>query len=603
MIIQNLLFPSFETCMEQEMYFRLAEETEFFPDEKIITFTEDGYAYFDTYFNSLSIEKWTKYTNVKNVSLSIAFSGRFTIKVVRKEKLMDRIAVEILHEEIISTEEGEKGTFSFETDITNMRGMLCFELFALEDGSEYYGGSYNTDIPDSDLNKVKLAIDICTYRREQFVENNLKLISSSFLNNNDSFLKDKLEVFISDNAKTLDIDRLSDTNIHIVQNKNAGGAGGFTRGMIEIFNAKEKLGITHILVMDDDIVIEPESIYRTCVMFALAKEAYKDAFIGGAMLRLDDRYRQTESGATWNSGYLVSLKGGLDLRTMDACLFNEIEETPQFNAWWYCAFPVDVVTESNLPMPIFIRGDDVEYGLRNMKHLILMNGICVWHEPFENKYSSFLSYYILRNRLIDNSLHNMTIPVKEFLRLMYCSVHDEVRLYRYKNAHLLMQGVEDFLKGVDWLKQQDGEKLHQQIMQQGYKMQYIEDIEPRVTFVYPLYEQSLRDGPDTSLKARIVNKLTTNAHCLSAKRGYNIVPTVGAQQTSVRRTDLILNYDFSSRKGFLTPRDPKEAKVCLKRLAKLNKLVKKNYYKAIKDYAENSSELRSLDYWKRYLDI
>ncbi len=68
-------------------------------------------------------------------------------------------------------------------------------------------------------------------------------------------------------------------------------------------------------------------------------------------------------------------------------------------------FPMKIVTPENLPMPIFIRGDDLEYGLRNMKTLILMNGICVWHEPFENKYSSFLEYYIMRNQLIDNSFH------------------------------------------------------------------------------------------------------------------------------------------------------------------------------------------------------
>ncbi|RAZ20198.1 glycosyltransferase family 2 protein, partial [Klebsiella oxytoca] len=66
---------------------------------------------------------------------------------------------------------------------------------------------------------------------------------------------------------------------------------------------------------------------------------------------------------------------------------------------------MELVRKDNLPLPIFIRGDDLEYGLRNMKTLILMNGICVWHEPFENKYSSFLAYYVIRNRLIDNAYH------------------------------------------------------------------------------------------------------------------------------------------------------------------------------------------------------
>mgnify|MGYP006976954123 FL=1 len=108
------------------------------------------------------------------------------------------------------------------------------------------------------------------------------------------------------------------------------------------------------------------------------------------MLRIDKPNMQVESGASWNAGDLISNKANLNMNVTWDCLFNEIEEYTEFNAWWYCCFPMDVVSEENLPLPIFIRGDDLEYGLRNMKHLILMNGICVWHEPFENKYSSFL---------------------------------------------------------------------------------------------------------------------------------------------------------------------------------------------------------------------
>ena len=39
-----------------------------------------------------------------------------------------------------------------------------------------------------------------------------------------------------------------------------------------------------------------------------------------------------------------------------------------------------------------------------------------------------------------------------------------------------MQGVEDFLRGVNWLMEQDGEALHKEIMQLGYKLQYTEDL-------------------------------------------------------------------------------------------------------------------------------
>lgn len=43
----------------------------------------------------------------------------------------------------------------------------------------------------------------------------------------------------------------------------------------------------HALLMDDDIVIEPEALVKTYQILTLLKDEYEDAFIGGAMLRLD----------------------------------------------------------------------------------------------------------------------------------------------------------------------------------------------------------------------------------------------------------------------------------------------------------------------------
>ena len=286
------------------------------------------------------------------------------------------------------------------------------------------------------------------------------------------------------------------------------------------------------------------------------------------MLRLDTQCIQTEAGAVWNGGELISLKHGLDLRELDACLYNELEEKTQFNAWWYCVFPSEVVTDQNLPMPIFIRGDDVEYGLRNMKNLVLMNGICVWHEPFENKYSSFLYYYILRNRLIDNALHDMSLSKKAFRHLLQQQVYNEMRLYRYKNANLLMQGVEDFLRGVNWLMEQDGKAV-----------------------------------PATEFYQRIINKLTMNGLRLPVKRQFNIVPTDGVQQSAVYRTQTILNYDYTSRKGFVTERDPEAAKQCFRRLKALYHQLDKLYDAAVRDYAENGKKLMQLSFWEQYLEL
>lgn len=55
-------------------------------------------------------------------------------------------------------------------------------------------------------------------------------------------------------------------------------------------------------------------------------------------------------------------------------------------------------------MPFFIKGDDVEYGMRAAEELILMSGIAVWHQDFAGKYTGILEYYIKRNLAIVSSL-------------------------------------------------------------------------------------------------------------------------------------------------------------------------------------------------------
>lgn len=75
---------------------------------------------------------------------------------------------------------------------------------------------------------------------------------------------------------------------------------------------------------------------------------------------------QVEAGAVWNGGDLVSGKRGLDMRLAASCLENE-QEKIQYTAWWYTCIAMTVVRSDNLPMPLFFRGDDVEYGLLNAK--------------------------------------------------------------------------------------------------------------------------------------------------------------------------------------------------------------------------------------------
>ena len=46
-----------------------------------------------------------------------------------------------------------------------------------------------------------------------------------------------------------------------------------------------------------------------------------------------------------------------------------------------------------------------------------------------------------------------------------------------------MKGTEDFLNGIEWLKSQDGEKLHKTIMAEGYKLKPVDELEEKLRLI------------------------------------------------------------------------------------------------------------------------
>lgn len=596
MDIQKILFPEVGRCTETELYFRLGKKTEYRGDKKSITFRKHAVVAFDTYFNGFSIEKWMKYTVLQELALRLSLSGKFKVTLLGKEQIHKDILTKVISETVVECD--GRGDFEFPYTLGEKKGMYTFCLEALSDGACFYGGTYITDLAQERIRDVKIGIAICTFKREAFVEKNIRILNEEILNNPASPLYGRVKVFIADNGKSLDRERLSSEHIYINPNRNLGGAGGFTRDLIEMMNHNGELGITHALLMDDDIVIEPEALVKTYRILSLLKDDYEDAFVGGAMLRLDKQAIQVEAGASWNGGYLNSLKHNLNLKKCKSCLYNEVEEYTEFNAWWYCCFPMKIVTPDNLPLPIFIRGDDLEYGLRNMKHLILMNGICVWHEPFENKYSSFLEYYIMRNQLIDNSFHCQWYGAKQLTKAMLGHCMREIMFYRYKNVDLYLRGIRDFLKGPEWLMKQDGEALHQSVMAAGYKAQELEQLD--MAFSYPVYQESYEYVDNK--KSKIKRLLTFNGLFLRAK-GTNIIPMAAARPVHFYRKKCVMQYDVTSRKAFITEKSVGASLRYMGKVFGLICVLPFRLKKAQQAYRTEGMRLRTLAFWNEFLGL
>lgn len=401
----------------------------------------------DTFFNCFSAAKYYKYTNIKTLTVRLDLEGDFDVRV----EAVAYSGTVTLERRRMQT----SGSFTVELADLPSVSYLTVRLTALEDGV-FYGGGYEGDaLPKP----VKIGIVICTFRREQYVKANLERIRAYAEKNAD--IKEKLHVFVIDNGNTLGKD-IENELVTLVPNPNLGGSGGFSRGMYEVYNRAGE-GFTHMLLMDDDIVFYPETLEKTLAFLSVAKEKYADLCVGAGMMRLDKPYFQHEFGAFWGGWRVFAFNGQIDLRNPSAILANERIYDPEYSAWWYMCMPVSNVKKYGLSLPMFIKGDDVEYGLRACKHIVMLNGVGVWHEPFNLKFSAELEYYIKRNEAILSALYSPEQNALSLFRKLVRAAAYQLVCLRYDWAEMYFRAYRDFLKGADYINAIDMPELHKEL--------------------------------------------------------------------------------------------------------------------------------------------
>ena len=402
--LQKFIMPQANICLQEKMFFRVNQEEDIYYnfEDHTYSFKKNGELFSNTYFNSFCSPKWYRYTVIDEIIVSLRLKGNFEISLVKSFLADNEIINNTVKQLYSSSEEKKSISFKYNFSLDQFDGFYYLKLKAIENDSIFYGGEILTD--KAPINQIKMGAVICTFKRENFIYKNLDLFKYNILKNQNSQLKEQLDLFVIDNAGTLDHKYFDHNQLHLIQNKNVGGAGGFTRGIIEVLEST--LPYTHVLLMDDDALLDINSLERTYAFLSYTKKQHSDLYIGGATLRLDKQNIQLESGAVWNNNLLFNIKQNLDLTSVADILFNDLEESRSYNAWVFSCIPLESLSPSNLPLPLFVRGDDMEFGIRNSKKILTMNGICAWHAPLHNKYSSFMTYYTLRNQLVLNALYD-----------------------------------------------------------------------------------------------------------------------------------------------------------------------------------------------------
>lgn len=463
MKLQSIVFPEQDVIEKRDLYYRSSEEI-VIKDRKTTVLSKGAVISFDTYFNALSNGKWKEYTGIQKAGFRMKISGSCHVSLIKKVRTGRH------WEESMIAEWDAEGSIHPETgmdfELSDETGIIYVKIEALSEQTQISNLQFYTD--RCDVNKVKMAIVMCTFRREKYVKKNIDILKKALLTNPDSLLYRRLDIYIIDNGNSLVKEEFQEEHIFLFPNINTGGSGGFTRGIIEVLHRKKECGYTNILLMDDDVVIEPEAMERTYTLLSLLNQKYQGSFIGGAMLRNDRPCVLQEAGAVWN-GDACAINRGLDLKQPENIAALDSFEHGDYNAWWYCCFTTESVGLDNLPLPFFIHGDDIEYGLRNCRNLILMNGIGVWHDVFEGKRSSALEFYDIRNYLIINGIYRKNLSVFKISAMIVKRTMSNVLRLRYKDALLNIYGIEEYLKGPEYWKNLDITEKHDEIRALGYQ--------------------------------------------------------------------------------------------------------------------------------------
>jgi galactofuranosylgalactofuranosylrhamnosyl-N-acetylglucosaminyl-diphospho-decaprenol beta-1,5/1,6-galactofuranosyltransferase len=127
-----------------------------------------------------------------------------------------------------------------------------------------------------------------------------------------------------------------------------------------------------------------------------------------------------------------------------------------YNGWWMCLIPIEVVTTVGLALPAFIKWDDAEYGLRTQAAgfpTVTLPGMALWHVPWTDKDDSldWQAYFHQRNRLVAALLHSEHEHGGTVLRDSFAHQVKHILSMQYSTARLRLKAVEDVMTGPEHL--------------------------------------------------------------------------------------------------------------------------------------------------------
>ena len=449
-LLQSMSLPRAETT-EPLLYVRSLGDVQFSNASAILHAGAE--LSFDTSFGVFAAGRWRRLTAIKNLAATIYATGSGRVEIIGVETKF--FGTKFAEKIIASTGIASGGKTNVEVPNFSDEKYGSFYVRVSAEQTDVVISRAEWTTTTEVARAIKLSLSITTFNRQDYVKPTVAKVLH--LEKSVESLRGNLRVLVVDNARNIEFDTDSGAPLTVVQNPNLGGAGGFARGIIHLRNEG---WATHILLMDDDISLEPDAIVRTYALFSFARD--EKLCVHGAMLSEERAWMQFEAGSKyrWRSLYPLRAIGREDdLRERKLALRDAREKKFAYTAWWYTAFPVSITRDN--PLPIFVRGDDVSYGLLHTgKHSVTLNGVIVWHADFGLKNNPSSLFYEKRNFAIIDTLvfdrHHWWHLARRFIALSFRNLFS----MRYASVEYMIRGVRAYLQGPAALMATDHSALH-----------------------------------------------------------------------------------------------------------------------------------------------
>jgi galactofuranosylgalactofuranosylrhamnosyl-N-acetylglucosaminyl-diphospho-decaprenol beta-1,5/1,6-galactofuranosyltransferase len=412
---------------------------------------------FGTYFNAFPASYWRRHTIVSEVRLTVRLRGEgATVTVYRslangRSQRVDSAAVD-----------GQSGEFSFDLPLKPFvdGGWYWYDVIAADEDAVVESAEWTAEVPEERAQHGTVTIGITTMNRQDFCAKLLGQIGDS------AQLEGYLdEVLVLEQGKEKVVDsqyfpaaeKALGDKLRIIEQGNIGGSGGFARAQYEGLKAGRS---TYVMMLDDDVECETEGIVRAVTFGDLCR---KTTIVGGHMFSIFSKtqlhsFGERVSPYTFWWGSAPGVHPGWDFtsRNLRSTRWLHARVDVDYNGWFMCLIPAKVLADIGLSLPLFIKWDDSEYGLRAKNAgypTVSFPGAAVWHVPWTDKNDAldWQAYFHVRNRFIAALVHSQ---YPRGGRLVQESFNHQVKhlvSMQYSTVELRHQALLDVLAGPEAL--------------------------------------------------------------------------------------------------------------------------------------------------------